>query len=513
MPGPIKPQNMVGIWSTPILGVLRNMPIHVIPADGLYDSLNVVVRGGVLQQRPGLTTFVAGTLTGRPTGAFNSGMIASGAFQEDAFQNDAFQIAANVPATTLVVGTTRKIYAYFGGMWNDVTGTTLAATDAQLARFASLFVHSLGKHVILHVNGVDAPRHWDTTTATFQTTGGSPPATMVDIASVADHFVGIIPPYQLRWCNNQAFETWPAANVKAISDKGDPLIAIRAMGQYGAVVYGARSLWSFFPSGDPTESVFFTAQNRGGFDGPAGTQAVTDANGTHYWMTDTGRIGAFDGNSVTWVADGVWPVVDADMDFNNRARVFAVYEPRFKEVWFYYPRMGDNGDCKGAVCLVLPRPMDGIMDHIAFPMRIERSLSAGVDLRLDLRKSMVFQIDGASYLVEGANDQGNEFTGFLQTGLTPAPGEEMFGVSAFDVYCQRGGGFGSLSASVVSSFILDLQGGTISTTKTIDLTQTPVFEPFGKDVRGRFFGLKIDFTTPVTLRYQGARLAADPRMG
>src|SRR3972149_6600740 len=115
------------------------MPIYKVPPEALWSSANVLVRSGMLQPRPGLTEFAATVLGGRPTGLFNSIMLATGAFQVDTFQNDTFQAAGSIPSTLLLVGTTTTIYGYYGGVFNDITGTpALTALNIQLARFAGM---------------------------------------------------------------------------------------------------------------------------------------------------------------------------------------------------------------------------------------------------------------------------------------------------------------------------------------------------------------------------------------
>src|SRR3990167_252961 len=115
MPHILKANEVIGQWEVPTLGTLRNIPIYKIPPEALWSSLNVLVRSGFLQPRPGLTQFAATVMGGRPTGIFNSIMLATGAFQLDTFQNDTFQVTGSIPSTLLIVGTTTAIYAYYGG--------------------------------------------------------------------------------------------------------------------------------------------------------------------------------------------------------------------------------------------------------------------------------------------------------------------------------------------------------------------------------------------------------------
>lgn len=524
----LRAENVVGVWTVPVLGVRRNAPIISIPDNALYDANNVLPRNGFLVRRPGMEDFVNVTLTGRPTGMYTFASVATGAFQSSGFQNSAFQMSGNLGNSNLVVGTTRKIYAYFGGTLNDVTGTTLTAMDGQLARFTSIFISAEGISYVLHVNGADAPRKWNASDATFVAVGGSPPSTFTDVATISDHVVGIIPPYTIRWCNNQDIGTWPAANILTVGDTPDPAIAIRTMGIHGGVLYKRESIWAVIPSlAGGTESTFFRKDFRGSYEGPAGTSAVVDANGIHLWMTETGRVGAFDGASVRWVADGVWPLVKAAINTSYLDRVFGKYIKDENEVWFYYPRTEDtDGQCRGIVMVKLPDPDNGIPDFCAFPGSTTLNITAGSKVRkADAGTSaLVATSDGKVKKLDDdlENDDATAITGFWQTGLIGGPGLNEMVLESFETFAVRGAiashpgspTFGNLSVQPVASMNLDTEGGTLGTAKTLNLDTTSVNEPRSNaNLYGRFWGMRMAFTSAATIKWIGSRLAANARKG
>lgn len=492
------------------------MPIYKVPPEAVWSSANVLVRAGFLQARPGLTQFVPTVMTGRPTGMFNSIMLATGAFQADAFQNDAFQTTGSLPSTLLLAGTTRKLYAFFGGVLNDVTGTTLTALETQPARFASIALGSPQTLFVLHTNGADAPRQWDATSATFTAVAGSPPL-WSDFTNIAEHIVGIVPPYNIQWGNTQSISAWPAANVRVLSDTPDPLRAIAALGVRTGVVYKSRSLWDVVITGDPTESRFFRFEPRGLLDGPTGPAAVINTDGSHLYMTDAGRIGYYNGSRHLWVGDGIWPLIQANLDTTNTARIFGAYDPMFKIGVFCYPRTGDAGECKGWAIVMLPNIKEGYEGFITFHGSSLVALSAGGDTRLDSFKALFTRSDAGAqkvYTWEGVDDAGSAITGHWQTGMVGAPGLEFFTLEAYEAFVLRGGGFGTLTVKPVSSYILDIEGGTVAAAKTIDLAEQVVLgSPKGGDIRGRFFGMRFEFTTPITLKWLGSRLSALLRKG
>lgn len=498
----------VGTWGVPNKGVLRNMPIYMLPEDALHDSLNVLVRDGDLRVRPGMTTFNSTTLQNRVMGAFNTAVIASGAFQADTFQNDAFQMGAGT-SIQLIVGTTRKIWAYFNGVFNDITDTPLTGTDIQHVRMSGLEISNALWTLI--TNGQDSPRKWNGSDPTVSVAGGTPPA-FTDITTIGDRIIGIVPPYKVRWGQALNLDSWPSSNVRVLSDTPDLLVAIRNLGTLGGAVYKNRSIWTVSATGT-TDATFFRMDLRSLVAGPSSPAALVEADGSHYYMTPKGRVGMYDGASHRWVADGSWRIVREDIDQDNANRTFAVYEPTFREVFFFYPRKGDGGEIRGCLIVCLPRPAEGIGDHISFPARLESFVSAGTDLRQANEGALVFS--ASSFLAfnlteDGPTDEGGQpISGFWQTGLVATPASEPHRVEGIETFAERGGGYGSVSLMPVTSYLLDTQSGDVGAATPLSLETTEsVYDPKGVDARGRFLGVRYSFPAFVTLRWKGAIMDA-----
>ncbi len=508
MAGIVRAESLIGRWTVPLQGTLRGLPPYGLPEDALYDSLNVLVRAGALQVRPGLTLFNATALGGRPIGAFATTLLASGAYQTNAFQNDSFQISGNTPTSALIAVTPTKIWTYWSGAWHDITDVALTGTDSAFARCTSI---QIGNTIdIIISNGIDTPRVWDSVSAVVTQLGGSPaPPKWTDLTTASDRIIGIVPPYLVQWGNSLDLSTWPAANFRSLGDTVDPVVAIRNLGTLGVAVYKTRSIWLGSPGG-ATDASYFAFTIRGFWDGPASPYALVDADGAHYYMTDTGRIGYFDGTQQQWVADGVWPAVQAELDQTYTPRIFGVFDPTNREVIFYYPRTGDSGVCKGIVTVKLPREAEGVMRPIAFRGLSSIAVSVGCDTRLDTRKALVLgDSTQVAYTVEGTNDNGTNFSGYFQTGLLASPALDMYRLEGFEVFCSRGANYGNLIAKIVSNNLLENPDTTdLAPAQTIDLSSTPPTQPEGGDVTGKFFGLRFEFTTPITLKWYSARLAA-----
>ena len=506
MAGIVKGETLIGKWTVPVQGTLRGLPPYALPEDAVYDSLNVLVRAGAVEARPGLTVVNPSTLGGRPIGAFATTLLAQGAFQSDSFQNDAFQISGNTPTSALIVVTPSKIWAYWSGVYHDITDTTLTGTDSAFARMTSIQISNT--IYILISNGIDVPRVWDSVAPTVAQVSGTPPK-WTDVTTASDRIIGIIPPYTIQWGNSLDLTTWPALNFRTLSDTIDPVVAIRNLGSLGVAVYKTRSIWIGQPGGT-TDASYFSFVIRGFWDGPASPYALIDADGAHYYMTDTGRIGYFDGTQQQWIADGVWPAVQAELDQPNAARIFGVFDPSNREINFYYPRVGDGGACKGIVTLRLPRPAEAIPSPIAFRGLSSIAVSVGCDTRLDTRKALVLgDTTQIAYTVEGDNDAGTNFSGYFQPGFISAPALDMHRLEGYEVFVERGQGYGQLLTKIVSNNLLENPATNLSApSEAVDLSLAPPTQQMGGDVTGKFLGLRFEFTTPIRLRWYAARLAA-----
>ena len=109
--------------------------------------------------------------------------------------------------------------------------------------------------------------------------------------------------------------------------------------------------------------------------------------------------------------------------------------------------------------------------------------------------------------MNGTVDVAEPFDGYWQTGLAAVEGPNPARFSDAEAFCKRGEGYGKLTFKAVSSHILDTPGGTISNIgSTVDLSTVKVFDLKASNARGRFIGGRMEFTTPVTIRYEGLEI-------
>lgn len=506
----IKGQDTIASWDAPYKGVLRDMPIQKLPEDCLYDCSNVLYRSGALQVRPGLQKFTTNDLGARVTGAIQNSTLASGVFDPTAFQNDTFQESGNTAGSVIVAGTNRKIWVYFSGSWHDLTNTALTATDTYLAQFTSI---QIGTTVFtLMTNGVDTPRSWDNQSATVTNVAGTPPL-FTDWTTSSDRVIGVVPPYLVQWGNALNIGTWPANNFRVLSDTPDSVVAVENLGTLGVAVYKKNSLWVGIAQGG-LDSSYFRFELRGQYEGPANPNCLVNVNGSHYYMTQSGRVGVFDGVRQTWINDPVLPLLRQTIDQTNMARAFMVYNPTDREVWCYYPRLAEagTGNVTGLLIIALPKQFsyEGIFFHAGYFGQTAIPVTAGVDRRLDVGDYLTFGQNSGQNLAYGyqdmMTDDGVGFSGFWQTPFKGAGKWDVHQPSGVETYARRIGGAGSLTMKVVSTYMIGSTSN-FSQGTALDLTTEPIHaNAMNFGVNGRFFGLRYEFVAPINLQWYGSRL-------
>lgn len=511
----VKGGGTIGHWEAQHKGVLRDFPPYKLPPDALYDCLNVVYRNGAIGPRPGLQQLPPGTdLLARVTGALQAASLSSGAFEPTAFDNSSFQVTGNTAAALLIAGTNRDWWAYFSGSWHALASIPLTASDVYLAQFTTIQIGST--IFVLLTNGIDSPRSWNQVATTDAVIAGLPPL-FTDWTTASDRVIGIVPPYLIQWGNALNITTWPSLNFRVLSDTTDALVAIENLGTLGVAVYKRRSIWIGTAQGG-LDSSFFAFTLRGQFEGPANPNTLCNVNGAHYYMTSTGRVGVFDGVTQTWINDGILPLIQSTIDGVNMGRAFGEYDPTTREVWFHYPRLDDNtsvtGNVTGLCVVTLPHPFsyEGIFFHSCYLGKTAIPVTAGTDRRLDVGDRVVFGQNAGKNLayltLNNGSDDGIAFTGFLQTPMQMTKDGDIAMSQGLETYATYGVGQGPLTMRLNGSLMLgNLTTTGFSSGKALDLTIEPSVSPdIDYNISGRFFGLRYEFTSPVSFSYYGSRL-------
>lgn len=484
----------VGRFGVPWGGVNTLISAHDLPPDQLRAASNVLPRVGSLRPRPGYTVFHSTTFTGTPTGIFH-------------------YLRGSADPVPVLATTTRQ-YKYDSGTWTDVTGTLQTATTLQPARFTTIALGTPSVNWVIHVNGKDLPTKWSGT-STFAAMTGAP--TWSDVCTIADHIIGIVPPYLVQWGPIRSITSFPDLNTKSASETADAVVAIRPLGNgSAAVLYKETSLWPVTFTGAQTEATAFRIgpDPLGFWDGPASPAAVVNVDGAHVYMTVTGRIAVFTGAQHKWIADGLWATIQADMDTSKAGRIWGVHDPTNHEVHFVYPSLSVSSQMRGYVGISLPKPDQGVTSFGAFPGLLGSELSAGATIRLTDRLDRMLVAGAKSYTLSMASnaDDGTPFAGYWQTGLLATQGMDAIRLDSIETFAERANGYGQLDLAGVQSWTLSTDGNVEALSKPVNLSEVdePVTAGVGQDISGRFLGARWSFSdsTAITLRYKGATLVA-----
>jgi len=166
-----------------------------------------------------------------------------------------------------------------------------------------------------------------------------------DIAVIADRVIvanvlnGDVRNFtQVTWTSALDMTSWPALAFYNFLDTDDPLVSVKNLGQGTGVIMGAESGWlAQAVSGVTDPFAFQFTPIRGFTTGPIGSAAVVVAEGLCYFMGTDARIWATDGNSVWTISAPIDPVVLNDIDFSHGSEVVAVYYPKYRHLWFWWP--------------------------------------------------------------------------------------------------------------------------------------------------------------------------------
>jgi hypothetical protein len=486
----------------PFKGTWKTLPPYLLPDDAVQDSLNVTLRGGKLVARLGLESYNRENLGNKILGSFLTVDTTNAKFP--------------------LVSTKNKVFRLVNQKYQEIThNIPLNATDNSQVRMTSI---QLGTSVYtLYANGVDTVKvisQVDYLLNNITPTSGSIPV-LTDLCTSFSRIVGITPPYTVTWCDvvNDSylnFRSWPSLNQIVLSDTEDSLVAIRPLGTLGLVVYKEGNIFvGFNQSGSNSQA--FRFEHRGEFEGPAGINAIVNVDGVHMRMTPTGRIGIFDGTQNIWIADGLWPFLQDDLDTSYASRIFGVYSYKTAEVLFWYPRIGDNGECKGMIIIDLPYVLAGVTSYSYFLGRSNFACSNGLSVRLFQGNAfpLVFGDRNETFILskETPTDNGYFFPCSIKPGLFRPPmnesGEDIY-IPTVELYATRGNELsGTVDVKVLTSNTLE-NDGTESRAERIDLTSTPVNEFIGFESEGSFLGLSLEWDSDAKFEYKGADLYGLP---
>jgi len=321
----------------------------------------------------------------------------------------------------------------------------------------------------------------------------------------------------VSWCdvlNNQylSFTNWPALNQVVLSDTEDALIAIKPLGTLGIALYKETNIFvGIAQAGPPSQA--FRFEHRGHYAGPAGVNALVDVDGAHIYMTRTGRVGYFDGAQHQWLCDGVWPFIQQDIDITFIERVFGVYDYNTAQIYFWYPRSGDNGLCTGMLIINIPFPLAGISQYAYFLGQSNFACAHGTTIppfstltqpliySSEAPANRVYHLDATAY-----TDRETAFPCRVTTGLfKPDPQGTAIIRPIVEIYTSRDESRGAVAVTALTTNALETDG-TFSNAESIDLTKVQPNEYIGFNDTGSFVGIQLSWDSTAKVEYKGAEV-------
>lgn len=495
-------------FAVPTRGTWKNVALHNIPPDAVFDSLNVFIREGKLRNRPGYTLY-DDTI-----------------FQEPVLGG--FMVVT--PYEKIVLAITQH-YVY------ELSDVTQTWTQRQITASAGVFTPSFtldsnsvidtaametsGTQVAFIAHESQQLKWWRADTRIIEDVPGSyiPKAKSVCIA--ASRLIALIPPHEIVWSRVSDPTNFDPTAIARKAQTGDNGILVESLSSLSFALYKERSIYLVRAAGGDMESTAFAFQEPIYVEGPAGPLALVNVSGVHIYMTRNGRIGYFNGQGYpNWIADGIWFFLQDDIDQTRAHMIKGIYDYRLHTVTFFYPKKNTGYGNYGMVIINLP--FEGIDIQEASQMKAflgvsQKPITHACEKRFDhfIDRSLLFSAEKnlsskaqAYYFDEKVDRDGDEyFECLFQTGLQALPDARHMH-TLVETFMERGEGYGSVFIEPVLSDGLENQYGTIPdlSGQWVDLETNPVREYKGFGKQSRFIGLKYTWTSDTHVRYSGTVL-------
>ena len=475
-------------FTVPYNGTWNSVAANMLTPDTLYNSMNVYIRRGKIQSRPGLVQLNATSFS-------------------QAVQGGAMAVTPTDKILLAISQTQLYTLKQSDTTWQLETSPPFAVNDTPID---ICFLETSSIYTALIANSAYRIRSWIQGVGTVEV-AAAPRAKSV--CTAGRRVVALVDPHTIQWTPVLDYTTWPALAIAKVSQTNDVGICVRTIGTLTFVIYKERSIYIARAQAG-SDANAFNIQFVQYVEGPAGVQAVVDMQGTHVYMTKNGRIGIFNGTSqVQWIADGLWLYLQDDIDSRYTYKIYGVFDYRLHTVTFHYPRVTDvNGQMTGMVVINMPLSGSNVQQPAPFLGVSQTPCTYGMEMRFDDRidRSVVFSYNssvGRSLLFSDIVklDDGAVYSCAMQTGLFPLP-EMKLQQCSVETFLEKQDGYGSISVYSVTSDALDNETGDIEYVNgsLIDLNNRLVQEYRGFNTPTRFFGLRYEWLSSSTVRYGGA---------
>jgi hypothetical protein len=229
--------------------------------------------------------------------------------------------------------------------WTDITeaGNPLTGSRANEQVFR-VFPMS-GVTTLIGVNGQDAAKKWDGTSATYEDLDGSPPigkciAVAFNRVMMANLLSGPgESPYGIDVSAvNNPESGWGGDNVALLADTPGEIVVMLEMGNLLTAIHKKDATYVAVAS--PSLYPFTYELKQAETKGPVSALAALKlSDALHIWLSDDGSIQRFDSITVSSVSRSAQVHIQRTMNRDHMAHAFGFYDPRREEIWFFYPTL------------------------------------------------------------------------------------------------------------------------------------------------------------------------------
>lgn len=357
-------------WMAPTLGVLPHLAVRDLPAKGLANASNMILRKGRLTSRSGLVQLENTISIGeRPLGLLewdrNS---ASGTIENN-----------------LLLGTDGGWWKFDEGtgVWDTITDPSIPLTgDADSLVVMRPFALA-GVTGVIGCNSKDTMRWWNGASFYYQeVTGPSPVAvvTAADVVMAGGHAGGTTwladpKPTTVYWSANSNPLSWSTADFLNLDSTAGKIVAMLELGGRVVVVYKSDSIFVLTSSGgvSPWQVEDRTRHASGPVSALA---AVPITRHQHAFLGRDNAVYLFSGAEPISVGEHVQTMIRETIDRDLADRAWLRYDRPRDELWVFYPNKSSELIDTAIVINVLKE------GYPAWPVRWSIELTTGGSVRI-----------------------------------------------------------------------------------------------------------------------------------
>ena len=501
----------------PVLGLLAAVDREHVPAEGLTECENFILRDRDFRVRNGLTLF-GNSLGARPTG---------------------FVHYDHTDGSLKLVGATITGWKFFNFVthtWTTITGSALTtSTEQQVFR---VFQKSGGTH-LLGVNNKDTPKKWDGVAAGYSNIGGSPPIARC-MMILNNHVIlgnlksgSVISPVATDVSAFNDFDTgWGSIQVALHADTNGEIVIMQEMGNLNGAIIKTDAIHRATAQGGGADPFRFDYVAVPKDEGAAATLAyVVLGDGSIVYLALNGKLKRFDGVGVTdFGGDNARVFLSETLDFSSIGRSWMAYDSTYREILIVYPQRGGSGEPdKGLIVkeqtgAILPLKWGTRKFTAGGYIRSISPLTLG-DLKVPLgsitktlgelgqgnivRSIIVGETTAQAYTFTGESDNGTPIDFVAETGLAPLGGGANYAtVNSIEHRFQQVPVSQQLSVKIGSSKSGETR--TLSSADTIDIgTPGPYYT--GHRVTSKYLSMRFEGSALRPVIWRGSYVDSAPR--